>query len=526
MAFSGETAELIIGTDGFTGTKNQALVTPGQLLIAENITYENGTLQGEGGSSKYNSSAISGAPTIQGGWDWFPSGTIQRMIILASNGKLYKDTGGGDFTVTLKSGLTVSNVVPVFVEGGKEAAANNRKLFIFTGSNVVQVLSADGATTGNISDPPSDWSGSNQPTTGTIHENRMVGAGNSNDPHRVYFSLATDHEDFTTTSLTISVYPGEGQRIVQIVSFKGLLVIFKYPQGIYLIDTSNSDTAKWRVTKHSTTIGGISPLGAVSIDDDILFIDHTGSFQLISAIEQFGNIGSRNLSDIAQYDVFVRNEINLAELPRTQSIYYVAKRQAMFIASESSTSYQRKLIVDFNRPDFPRFRTSTKDTNRSIWLRQDADGVERPTIGDTSGFVWDLDKETRSVGGSGFTKKFQTPHLDFSHLDPSLGVREKNGKFLEVVVEPTGNWDLSIDVLWDDVLFQTIDFNMGTSGSTLGSFVLGTDKLSGSNIINKRKRLQGSGRRLSLVGRNSGAGEDFSIAKFYVLFTRGADDAD
>ena len=523
MAFSGEIAELIVGIDGFTGTKNQALVTPGQLLVAENITYENGTLQKEGGSSKYNSSAISGAPTIQGGFDWHPVEGTQRMIVLLSDGTLKKDTGGGDFTVTLKSGLSVNNVVGVFVEGGKEQAANDRKLFCFTGKNAVQVERADTNTTGDITSPPTDWSGSNQPSTGALHENRMWGAGNANDPHRVYASLPTDHEDFTTTALSFSIYAGEGKKIVQIISFKGLLIIFKYPKGIYLLDTSNSDTGNWRVIKHSTSIGGVSPLGAVMIDDDILFMDHTGSFHLISAIEEFGNIGSRNLSDIAQFDVFVRNEINLAELPRTQSIYYVAKRQAMFACSSSGTLYDRKLIVDFNRVQLPRFAVSTKDTNRSIWLREDVEGIARPTTGDDAGFVWNLDQDSRSKDGVGYSGKFQTPHLDLAHLDPKLGVLEKNGKFLELVVEPKGNWDLSVDILWDDELEETIVFNMGTSGSTLGSFVLGTDKLAGSNLINKRRRIHGSGRRLSLVCYNSGDGQDFSIAKFYLLFNRGAD---
>jgi len=522
MVFSGETAELIVGLDGFTGTRNQAIVTPQQLLVAENITYENGTLQKEGGSSKY-SSELSGTPTIQGGWDWHPTDGTQRGIILTSAGALLKDTGDGAYSVSLKTGLTVSDVVGVFVEGGKEAAANDRKLFCITGKNVVQVLAADGATTSNITSPPSDWSGTNQPTTGAIHENRFCAAGNANDPHRVYMSLATDHEDFTTTALSFAVFPGEGKKIVQIISFKGLLVVFKYPRGIYLIDTTDSDNTKWKIQKHSTNIGGASPLGAVQIDDDILFIDHTGSFHLISAIEQFGNIGSRNLSDIAQFDVFIRDDCNLAELPRTQAIYYTAKRQAWFGASSSGTAYDRKYVVDFNRIDLPRFAVSTKDTNRSLWLKEDSSGIQRPASGDDAGFVWDLDQENRSKDGSGYNGKFQSPQLDLSHLDPALGVREKNGKFLELVVEPAGNWDLSVDILWDDSISETVTFNMGTSGSTLGSFVLDTDKLAGANLINKRRRIHGAGRRLSIVGRNSGDGQDFSIAKFYMLFTRGSD---
>ena len=147
MSFQGLVAQLPIGIDGLTGSKNQGQIKPTQLLVADDITYESGTIRKEGGASKYNSSAISGTPSIIGGYDWFPSGSNQRMIIIGGNEKIYKDTGNGSFSVTLKSGLTALTNPPVFVEGGKEAAANDRKLFIFTGSNQVQVLEGDGSTT-------------------------------------------------------------------------------------------------------------------------------------------------------------------------------------------------------------------------------------------------------------------------------------------------------------------------------------------------------------------------------------------
>lgn len=523
MAFAGEIAEIPIGIDGLTGTDNLFKVRVGHLLVAENISFESGNIEKEGGSSKYNDTAISGTPTIQGGWDWHPTGSsTQRMVILASDGKLYKDTGDGSFGVTLKSGLTVSNVVPVFVEGGKEAAANDRKLLIFTGSNVVQVLDADGSTTGDISSPPSDWSGSNQPTFGLLHENRMWGGGNANDPHRMYYSTTTDHENISGGG-TVAVYPGEGEKIVGAISFKGLLIIWKFPRGMYIIDTSSVTVSQWSVDKHSTSIGGISPLGHVAIDNDVIFMDHGGSLHRLSAIDEFGNIGTSNLSDIAELNPLIKNEINLAELPRTQSIYYTARGEAHFVLASSGTTYDRRLVVDFNRPDLTRFRLSTKDTNRSIWLKQDGDNIDRPTTGDDAGFVWNLDQDSRSKDGSGYNGKFQTPHLDFSYLDPVLGTIQKNGKFLEIVVKPIGNFTLSVDVLWDDVLEDTIAFNMGTTGANLGSFVLGTDKLAGANLLNRRKRLTGSGRRVSLVGRNSGNGENYSVSKFYLGFMRGPD---
>lgn len=519
MAFTGEVAELLIGTGGLTGTKNQATVLPDQLLEALNITYENGTIQKEGGSAKY-SSEISGTPTIIGGHDWHPSLAVQRRIILGSDGILYKDTGDGAFSVQLKTGLSVSGVNPVFVDGGQEQGAAVKHLFLFTGKNAVQVLDDDGATTGDISDPPTDWSGSNQPYFGVVHEGRLWGGGNLNDPHRIYASLPTDHEDFTSTPFTLDVSPGVGERLIAGASFKGFLVLWKYPHGIFLVDTSSADTANWRVTTHSEEIGGVSPNCWTGIDDDIVFMDHTSAIHVLSAIQEFGNLGSRNISTVSQFDVISREILDLGELLDTQCVYYIAKRQVHFTCSTSSDAYDRRIVLDLNRPDLGRFSISDKDVNASIWLVQDSNGIERPYIGDKSGFVWELDQANRSTG-TGYNGQFQTPHLDFSHLDPALGTIEKNGKFLELVVEPKGNWSLSVDILWDDVIHQTLDFNLGTTGSSLGSFVLNTDKLAGSNLLNKKKVISGSGRRFSIICRNSGDGQDFSIAKFYLGFTRG-----
>lgn len=521
MAFTGEIAEIPVGILGLTGTKNMSQVRPEELIEALNITYEDGTVKKEGGSAKYNSTAISGGPAILGGWDWKPSSGTQRVIVLLSDGTLKKDTGGGDFSVTLKSGLTVSDVIPVFVETGQEAVTDDKTLFMMTGKNVVQVLTADGATTSDIATPPADWSGGNQPSFGVMHENRFWGGGNANSPHRIYYSLVTDHEDISGG--TIQVYPGEGEKLIGAVSFKGVLICWKYPRGIYLIDTSDADTSKWRVLKHSTSVGGVSPLGHILIDDDVVFMDSGGRLQLISAITEFGFIGSRSLSDVAKITPLLLENMTLGELPRVQAIYYPAKAEAHFCLSPSGTDYNRRLVLDFSTVGIVKFRLSDKDTNRSIWLREDSDGVPRPATGDNSGFAWNLDQSNRSKDGAGYNGQFQTAHMDLSHIDPVLGTIRKNGKFLELVVEPKGNFDLNVDILWDDVLTDTVTFNMGESGSTLGSFVLGTDKLAGANVISARRRIKGSGRRISLIGRNSADGEDFSIARMFLGFTRSND---
>jgi len=521
MAFTGRIAQLPLGVDGLTGTKNMTQVRPSQLLVADSITFEDGTLRKIGGASKYNSTALTGAPSVIAGHDWFPTAGTQRMVIVTSDGKIYKDSGGKDFATTLKTGLTVSSVVPIFVEGGAEVAANNRKLFIFTEKNVVQVLSADGATTSDITTPPADWSGANQPIFGLNHEDRIWGGGNANDPHRLYYSIVADHEDFAGSgSGTIAIFPGEGERLIGAISFKGLIVCWKFPVGVYYVDTTDPTIANWKVRRLNRRIGGVSPRGAIAIDNDLLFIDIGGNLHLISTVTEFGNLGSINLSQRGDMGPFVRENVALDQLEKCQAVYYVAKRQVMFaVAGAGSTTNTRMLVVDFNRLDLPRFHFDTRDTTESLWLRQDGDNVERPVSGDDAGFVRTMDEETASKDGAGYVGQFQSPHLDFSDLDPVLGTVRKKGHFLELVVEPKGNWNLNVTTVWDGEDAETITFNMGSTGADLGSFVLGTDKLGGDQILNKKRRITGSGRRFSIIGKNNGAAQDFSVSRFYLHFT-------
>jgi hypothetical protein len=522
MAYKGYVVELPIGKDGFTGTRNLSETLPTQLIQAMNVEYSDGPMRKEGGSVKYNATAITGDPTTLGGWDWWPSPSTQRMIAYTDAGDLLKDTGGGDFTVTLKSGMSTS-AYPMFVEGGKEAAANNRKLFMFNGINVVQVLSGDGATTSDIATPPADWTGGNQPTFGVNHENRIWAGGNSNDPHRMYYSLATNHEDFTTADAgTITVYPGEGEKLVWGLSFKGFLILGKYPRGIYVIDTTDPTIANWKVRRLNTSTSGVSPLSAIISDDDIVFIDSNGQFQFLSAVQEFGDVSSRNLSKIADLNVWMRDNINFSRLDKCQAVWYPKKREARFALTKTgSTINDIQVIIDFNRPDLPRFRFSDQNTCESLWLRLESDNTFLPVCGDDAGFVWKLDNATRSKDGVGFQGIFQTPHDDFRWKDEVLASKRKIGQFLELVVEPKGNWNIDADVYWDDELENTYTFNMGSTGATLGSFVLDTDVLAGTSVLNTKRRITGSGKRFSLIGKNSGVGEDYSISKFLLYFALG-----
>ena len=529
--YQGSIEELPIGQDGLNGAENLSLVLPNQLTDALNISFASGAISRDGGATHLNATALTGTPTVIGCWDWFPTPATQRTIALTSDGSAYKDTGGGVFGVTLASGkLWTSAAVPVFAEGGKEAAANNAKLFIFTGQEQVQILSADGATTADIAagTRPADWATS-FPYWGANHEGRMWGGGNTSHPHRAYFSTSTDFEDFTAAgSGSINVFPGEGQRIVAGCSFRGLLVIWKFPRGIYAIDTSDPTTTNWRVIRIASTIGGAGPRCFCVVEDDILFMDATGTFHLLSAVQEFGSLSSQAISRRIYFDEWMRRNINMSRLGNVRAVYYSARREAHFALSGLGSSVNnRRVIWDFNS-ELPRARYNDFPVTEELFMRLDIETMARPAAGDNAGFVWLLDQTNRNSNNTAYTSAWQSAQLDL--VERQLAHRRKNGKFLELVITPLGNWNMSVSIYWDGVLSETIDFNQGSSGAILAAaigdanaFILDTSTLSGGNIQNKRRRITGSGKRIAIRGSLSDINEDFAISKFLLYYTAGSD---
>ena len=517
MGFRGSIIQINPGAEGLIGSTAHPEVTPGRFIDCDNIEFRQGSVRKEGGASKYNSVAITGDPKILGGHDWWPTSGVQRSVVWTDAGDLLKDSGAGTFGTTLASGLSTPAPLPVFVEGGKEAAANDRKLFILSGTNQVKVLAADGATVSNITTPAADWSGGSFPTTGCNHEGRFVAAGNANDPHRIYYSTATNHEDMTGSgSGSISIFPGEGERVYRVQSFKNQLVVWKHPAGVYAVDTTPVDVADWKAYKLSNEVGIAGPLAACAIDDDILFLSPGGQLNLLSTLQEFGNLGTRNVSNDLLVTDLLLDLLNFGELDKTHAVFYANKREAQFfVPALGSVDLNMRIVVDFGSPII-RLRKSSRDTGMSMWLRKLSDNLKVPYTGGSDGFVWRLDDPDKSIDSIGFEGMFQTPHLDGSHVDPALATKNKTGMFIELLVEPKGNWNLSIDTYWDGDYQETVHFNMGSTGAVLGSFLIGTDALSQISLLNKKRRIVGSGKRFSMKARNSGAGQDFAISKIFV----------
>lgn len=521
MAYQGFTAPLPIGLQGFSGSRNPSRMQPGHLTATEGLSLEGGVIQKEGGASKLNANALAGA--VLAGINWSPLAAANRDVVFLDTGAILRDSGAGTFATTLASGLTaIREPPPVFAEGGGETIGSTRKLFMFSAVNQVKVLAADGASMPNVATPAADWATS-FPTFGLQHAARMWAGGNGSDPHRMYASTIASHEVFTGVgSLTFPVFPAEGIAIVGAISFRGVLVVFKFPRGIYIIDTRDPDSANWSVSKLSSAVGTVNHRAIVQIENEIMYMDDSGNIHLLSATNDFGDVNTSNISQIADLRPFIQSEVNLTQMKRVTSVWYAAKRQALFSLPTIGDSDNRlRLAVDFNNPETgPRFIPTQRDENIAMWMRPETDGV-RPVATDSAGFVWKLDTLTFSKDGVAYPLRIVTANTDLSFIDQSLKGKRKNGQFLEIISEARGNWNLTVDVFWDDVLHDTMLFDMGVGGAGLGAFVLDTDALTSSAVASNRQRLKGSGRRLRLELSNTGLDQNIILSEFLLGFQAG-----
>jgi hypothetical protein len=431
----------------------------------------------------------------------------------------------------MTSGLVVNrDPPPIFVTAGGESVGSTRKLFLFSMGNQVQVASGAAATMAPISTPPADWASGNFPSFGVLHGFRLWGGGNNSDPHRLYYSTPGNHQDFTSAgSGTIAVFPGEGERLVAGISFRGALVVWKYPFGIYIVNTTDLTPANWSVTRLTRAVGGINQHCIVQVDNDVFYMDHAGTIHALSATQEFGDVNTSDISKSASMEPFIRTDINRSLIRRAQGIWYAAKHQAWFsLPRVGSSDSDIRIILGFDQYQQtdqsgqrtpPRFFMSRRDVAVSMWMRPDTNNIPRPTIGDNNGFIWRLDDDSRNKDGAAYTINFQTANTDLSFLDESLSTKMKAGQFLELASEPRGSWNLTVEVYWDDTLTDTLQFDMGGTGAVLGNFVLDTDRLGSEVVSSDRKAMIGSGRRVRLVAYNSGADQDISVAEFHISFT-------
>ncbi len=528
MGYKGIPAKIPLGQFGILTDMPSDKLPPNALAGARNVCFFNGSIQKAPGTLKWNASAFDAGVVAL--WDYWPTVAAQRTLAVTSAGSVYRDLGSRDFSNGLTANTPIvtglGSLTPncMFVEGGKETANADKKLFLFThGVNQIKVLTGDGVTFSNIAAPSTDWTSTTMyPKHGLIHRGRLfVFAG-----QQFYASDTANHENFLSNMLTDNIAPGEGGEIVGAHVFKGRLFAFKEGGFVYYYDDSNEDEDFWAWHKLSSNFGLSAPNAILEVTDDMLAGNVSGTVTSYGATNALGSVEAGDVLHTMQMESFHRANTSDAGLSVQHAIYYEKKKLAFFTWRSAYYTYNdTMLVLDFNG-EGPRPSYWLKGSPQCLAIRKDVNLVKRPMYGDKDGYIHIMDYEDRLEGASSFTGEFQTTHIDFSYLDPKYSTWNKHFDWLSVTYVPEGSHTVSCDYFIDGKFIETITFVMNQYLSPqLGTLTLDTNRLRQANTETVTKALAGSGTTFSARFYNAGSNQSFQISSITVGFRPGTKNA-
>ncbi len=553
--YEGQIGVVPLGVGGLFTDAAQCNIPATSLIQASNLTFYNGVLEKDFGSRLWNEDAAAGLSILRI-QEFFPFPQTQRVFAIlryepgvevltnfSVNWFSRGVTAGKGPLIKYDNNFTLTEVVssdggPEFLTSagytcmlrcGNEVTNRPRLLFVMNGHDPVQVVTADQNTRSTISDPPADWSGSNQPFAGILHRNRVFAWGAKNNPHQVYASSATNHQDFTTSSLQFSVYPGEGEYIVGGCVFRGRMFVAKYPLGVYYLVDDDADEANWYFAKFCDDFGGVSPQGWTVANDDVVLANSFGSLTSLAAAFKFGDFTTADIFHQMGVRRYTADQVRPDVVLYRDLIFYPYKRQYFAAYQSFMNPYPDRIFcMDIRNQESPKISFSDKDQPNCLALIRDNLQIQRPFYGSRNGGIYQMDQQDRWVGPStgdsglttnqaGYLMDAQTPHMDFSQGETLLGSQVKLFDFIQLVYEPTGNWNVDILVYIDSRLMGTYTVNL-SGRSNLDQFPLTNSVVDGEVGFSDRIPIYGEGKCISLRFQQGGVGQNARLVKAYIYY--------
>lgn len=521
MSYQGVEADIRIGRGGLMTDLNSSDIPDTHLIRAKNVDIQDGIIQKDFGSKRWNLTPLSSG--IIALMDWFPQEHLQRFLAVTRSGKVYKYPDAETATEITASGaapttlLITPQIQTSIVTGGNESPGNARKAFIFTGNSPVQVVSGDDAVRTNITSPAADWTTGTHPRGGVVHRNRLWAFLD----HRIWASDDDDHEEFVTGAVQFALYPGEGERIVSAEVYKGRLFVTKTPFGVYMLNDTDASSTNWYFQKLTDEFGGTGPSAQITALDDFLLANSTGTVTSLSAVQQLGDVEAGDIFSLLKCENYIRQMISADGVEERRAVFYSEKKLAYFAArSAGGMRNDRIFKIDLSRQR-PELTIVEKDQPNCFALRR-ISNKKKPFYGAEDGYIYEMDRMDRNVAGTGYTMDFQTPHIDFSYMDPKLGAAEKLFDFVKFKFIPTGRFTLSVDYFIDGIYIDTLSV-IAPTGAVLGDFDLASDRLGANSPRSLMRKLCGAGQTISFRCYNSATNENIKISGIRVYFRPSSD---
>ena len=354
---------------------------------------------------------------------------------------------------------------------------------------------------------PPEWN-RGPPQAGALVANRMWAIAG----HRVFYSSPTDHEDFVSLAAgSLSVFPGEGDQLVAITPFRGLVLLWKYPRGLYVVDPRSILVTEWSVRRLSDKLGCIGSQAIAGVDQDIIFIDTGGGVHSLSATEKFGDVSSSDITQISEVDEWMLENVDFRALNEVRMAYDEFEKELHVIMPSRPLRRNIRMVISFV-PEI-RFRIHTTGDPTSILMWRETSTSQHILIGMRDGRVFRIDP-TLNIGSvevdhDGILRApfhIRTVPLSMDHIDARLHAHRKNHHQLTLRLYTEGGIDLVATVTTDETHPKKLVPFSRIGGAALASvdddvedqFILGESPLETERTITMRRRIGVSAQNLVL----------------------------
>lgn len=409
-AYRGQTYRLPGLRGGWNASKNVDLVPAESMTEALNLNLHRGGRETRGGTTKVYSDVFPGGAQIMGLGEFrLPSGTRYDMVATA-DGTIYAQNGAT--RTVIKTGLATGKVVhfTVFED----------TLYICNGANRPQTWDGVAASTSNLANIPSDWSGSNFPKQMVVHgrgaARGLWAYGVPSAPEKIY-AAADNGDDFSDANVTtLSIDTGDGFGVVALVEYGERLIAIGKRRG-YLIDDNDAVRANWGYSPAQWEGGVASERLVVRTPNDVIVVGEDGEIFSIITTQTTGDYAATSLARPAHIHVWIKDHVDLAQLATAAHAAWDPNLRAVkiFVVRQDQGQVDTALVYFVDRPPeeaWTRHLYAADDFASCSTLVRAAAGDFQVYVGGHDGYVRRLeDPDTALDDGVAYRNGYTTPEL-------------------------------------------------------------------------------------------------------------------
>ncbi len=516
MSYNGSTFSIPFNKGGFTGNPNVDIIAPEMMITpTRNINLHENGRGSRGGTSHANASAITSTPQIMGLFDYQLENGNQFVMIGTDTGIIYQTNNFSSFT-SLKSGLTANQYF--------DFVTFNNEVYCSNGSNPPEVWDGSAGATSTIGNVATDWSGGGPKQLvkhGRGNSERLWAISVSAKPHYVYASKLNDgssEADFSDSEVVaFHIETGDGDGIVGGAEFGDRLICFGKNKS-YLVDDLDINSSNWGYTESQWEGGASHHRLIIRVPNDLICMMDDGTIYSVVAAQNYGDYKQASLTHPSFMSKWIKDNVDLTSIAKFHGIYDSKLRAIkIYVVRQGQTNIDTALIYFLDRGPIEGWAIHSNQSSDSGYtasasmLYKVGVGNYQVYTGDYSGFIWNSETTNKNDNNNSYYAGFKTPSLNFKDTRTS-----KLFQNLWLIAKASGNYDLQVKIWIDEILLGAQIVLLGSTGVVLGTFVLGTDYLVGSTIIDKMLGIRAKGKRIQFEIYNSNTNEDFFISSMLI----------